>query len=91
VPSPHVTRCAYKGAASHWHVRVGDGLEEDLAWSYPLPQHDAEPVRDLICFYGERVDIELDGEPAGRPVTQWSRDGGEAGAQALRGLMGRAP
>src|SRR5215208_3776763 len=90
VPSGHVTTCAYKGHASYWHVRVGDRVEEDLVWTYRDPAHDAEPVRDMLCFFGERVDLELDGEPQGRPETQWSR--GEApsgGAAALRGLLGR--
>ncbi len=68
-PSSLVTRCAYKGLASHFH---GAG-EEDIAWSYPDPQHDAEPVRGLIAFYNERVDIEIDGVVVERPVTQWSR------------------
>jgi uncharacterized protein (DUF427 family) len=68
-PSPKLTRCAYKGVASHFHALGHD----DVAWTYPDPQHDAEPVRDLIAFYNERVDIELDGEQAERPSTQWSR------------------
>jgi uncharacterized protein (DUF427 family) len=90
VPSSNRSRCAYKGSAAYWHVRVGERLEEDLVWSYPEPQHDAVPVRDLMCFFNERVDLELDGEPARRPQTQWSRDEGSAGgAQALRGLMAR--
>jgi len=90
VPSPHRSRCAYKGSAAYWHVRIGDRLEEDLVWTYAEPARDAEPVRDLLCFFNERVDLELDGEPAGRPQTQWSREpGGAEGAQALRGLMGR--
>ena len=92
VPSGHMTRCAYKGAASYWHVRVGDRVEEDLVWSYPDPAHDAEPVRDRLCFFDERVDVELDGVAVARPSTQWSRDEGPAaagGAAALRGLMGR--
>jgi uncharacterized protein (DUF427 family) len=71
--SPKVTRCAYKGLARHWHVRAGDTLHDDLAWTYPQPQHDAEPVHDLIAFYNERADIEIDGETAERPITQWSR------------------
>ena len=71
-PSPTRTRCAYKGSASYWHVRVGDTLHEDLAWTYPEPQHDGEPVRDLIAFFDERVDVELDGEATERPRTQWS-------------------
>jgi uncharacterized protein (DUF427 family) len=72
-PSSKKTRCAYKGAASYWHVRVGDRLEDDLVWTYPEPQHDAVPVRDLLCFFQERVDLELDGEISERPQTQWSR------------------
>jgi uncharacterized protein (DUF427 family) len=63
------TRCAYKGLASYWSV----GGEDDVAWTYPEPQHDAEPVRDMIAFFNERVDIEVDGEVKERPRTQWSR------------------
>jgi uncharacterized protein (DUF427 family) len=74
VPSSRRTRCAYKGSAAHWHVRIGDRVFEDLVWSYPEPQHDAEPVRDLFAFYNERVDLELDDEIGERPVTQWSRE-----------------
>lgn len=72
-PSATKTRCAYKGAASYWHVRVGDRFEDDLVWTYRAPQHDAEQVRDMICFFNERVDLELDGEIVDPPVTQWSR------------------
>jgi uncharacterized protein (DUF427 family) len=74
VPSGTRTRCAYKGSATHWSMQVGDRLVEDLVWSYPEPQHDALPVRDLLAFYDERVDLELDGELQTRPQTQWSRD-----------------
>jgi uncharacterized protein (DUF427 family) len=73
VPSSAKTRCAYKGSASYWHVRLGDRLEDDLVWTYADPQHDAEPVRDMLCFFNERVDLELDGELGDRPHTQWSR------------------
>ena len=72
--SPTRTRCAYKGSASYWHVRVGDRLVEDLVWTYRDPQHDAKPVADQLCFFNERVDLEVDGEPQDRPRTQWSRD-----------------
>ena len=58
-PSPTRTRCAYKGSASYWHVRAGGTLHEDLAWTYPAPQHDGEPVRDLIAFFNERTNIEV--------------------------------
>jgi uncharacterized protein (DUF427 family) len=67
--SSTLTRCAYKGVASHF-AALG---HEDVAWTYPDPQHDAEPVRDRIAFYDERVDVEVGGERSERPVTQWSR------------------
>jgi uncharacterized protein (DUF427 family) len=73
VPSPKKTRCAYKGSASYWHVRVGDRLEDDLVWTYAMPQHDAERVRDYLCFFNERIDLDVDGERGERPITQWSR------------------
>ena len=72
-PSPTKTRCAYKGTASYWHVRAGGELHDDLAWTYPAPQHDAEPVRDLIAFFNERTEIEVAGAVEERPVTQYSR------------------
>jgi len=67
------TRCAYKGIASYWHVRAGGTLHDDLAWKYPEPDRDAQAIRQLICFFNERVDLEVDGELQERPVTQWSR------------------
>ena len=67
------TRCAYKGIASHWSVRLGGGERaEAVAWSYPEPDEDAARVRGRIAFYNERVDLEVDGEPDTRPQTQWS-------------------
>ena len=73
-PSATTTRCAYKGLASYWSARVRGRLVEDLVWSYPEPQHEAEQVRGLLCFFNERVDLELDGELVERPRTQWSHD-----------------
>jgi uncharacterized protein (DUF427 family) len=66
------TGCAYKGFAGYWHVRVGDRELGDLAWTYREPRHDAEPIRGMLAFFNEHVDIELDGELQERPVTQWS-------------------
>lgn len=52
-PSPTGTRCAYKGAASYWHV---DSVE-DAAWTYAEPLCDGEPLRDLICFREDLVHV----------------------------------
>jgi uncharacterized protein (DUF427 family) len=51
---------------------VGDTVLPDIAWSYEDPLHDATPVRDLIAFFTERLDLTLDGEPQARPRTPWS-------------------
>jgi uncharacterized protein (DUF427 family) len=64
----HHTICAYKGHATHWDVAG----ERAIAWSYELPLNDAVPVRSMIAFYNERVDVEVDGELEERPRTQWS-------------------
>jgi uncharacterized protein (DUF427 family) len=53
------TRCAYKGIASYYHVRLGGRLHEDLVWYYPEPLRDGEPIRDLLAFWNDRVDIEV--------------------------------
>ena len=64
----HRTTCAYKGHATHWDVAG----ESAIAWSYELPLNDAMPVKSMIAFYNERVDIDVDDEPEQRPRTQWS-------------------
>jgi uncharacterized protein (DUF427 family) len=60
VPSDTVTVCAYKGAATYWSAVVGDDIVPDVAWTYTDPLNDAVPVRDLICFYDERVELTVD-------------------------------
>jgi uncharacterized protein (DUF427 family) len=59
-----------QGFASYWSV----GEEDDLVWTYRDPLHDALPIKDMLAFFNERVDLEIDGEPQDRPHTQWSRD-----------------
>ncbi|MEV0409116.1 DUF427 domain-containing protein [Actinoallomurus sp. NPDC050550] len=61
------TWCAYKGRAGYWSYGG-----EDVAWTYEEPLHDAERVRDLVCFFNEKVDLEIDGEPQERPRSRWS-------------------
>ena len=72
LPSDKKTRCAYKGLASHCSVRAGDEVVQDLVWYYPEPSREAEDVKDFLCFFDEKVDVELDGELQQRPQTQWS-------------------
>jgi uncharacterized protein (DUF427 family) len=66
-PSDGTSYCAYKGEARYWSHG-----SEDIAWTYEEPLHDAEGVRDLVCFFNERTDIEVDGREQDRPASPWS-------------------
>ena len=68
-PSDTVTYCAYKGRATYYSVPDGP---RDVAWTYHEPLHDAEFVRDRVCFFDEHLDVTVDGERRERPVTPWS-------------------
>ena len=69
-PTSTDTVCAYKGHASYWAV----GDEKDVVWTYRDPLTDALEVKDLLAFFNERVEIEVDGEPETVIRTQWSRE-----------------
>jgi uncharacterized protein (DUF427 family) len=72
-PTDTRTLCPYKGEAIHWSVRIGDRTHEDVAWTYPDPLREIAPIRGLVAFYDERVDLIIDGERQERPQTPWSR------------------
>lgn len=76
-----VTACPYKGTARYWSVRVGETFVADVAWSYPDPIPENTKIRDLVCFFNERVDLIVDGAPQERPITPWS-DVGATGFKA---------
>jgi uncharacterized protein (DUF427 family) len=71
--SDTVTICPYKGQARYWSLRVGDTFEPDIAWSYPDPIPENPKIRDLLCFFNERVDLVVDGKALERPVSPWSQ------------------
>jgi uncharacterized protein (DUF427 family) len=73
-PSDTVTRCPYKGTAGYYSIRQADGeLGTDLVWYYAEPLDEAAKVKGLVCFFNERVDVELEGELQERPASPWSR------------------
>ena len=66
--SETVTQCPYKGVARYFsHPKLADA-----AWRYPEPIPEITKIRDLVCFYNERVDLVIDGEPQERPVTPFT-------------------
>ena len=72
-PSQTWTRCPYKGIASYWSVAASGEVFTDVAWSYRAPIAESTKLTGLICFYNEKVDVIVDGEPQERPTTRWSR------------------
>jgi len=69
--SDTVTRCPYKGAASYYTVTDVDG-GKDLIWYYEQPLAEVGRIAGLLCFYNEKVEIELDGELQERPESPFS-------------------
>jgi uncharacterized protein (DUF427 family) len=69
-PSDTVTRCPYKGAAHYWSVDADGG--KDLIWYYEQPLAEVGRIKGLLCFYNEKVDIELDGVLQERPESPFS-------------------
>jgi uncharacterized protein (DUF427 family) len=71
-PSDKVTRCPYKGTAGYYSVNGA----EDLVWYYADPLAEVGRIKGLLCFFNEKVDLELDGELQERPETPWSHGHG---------------
>jgi uncharacterized protein (DUF427 family) len=69
-PSDTITSCPYKGTASYYSVQLERGT--DLVWYYEQPLDEVGRIKGLVCFFNEKVDIELDGEPQERPDSPWS-------------------
>ena len=72
VSSDTVTSCPYKGTARYWSLKAGDTVVPDAAWSYPEPIPENPNIKDLVCFFNERVDLVVDGREEERPRTMWS-------------------
>ena len=72
LPSDKRTECPYKGVASCYSVRAGGGTREAIVWHYPDPIPAAAGIEGHLCFFNEKVDLEVDGEAQQRPQTQWS-------------------
>jgi len=68
-PTESISYCAYKGRASYFSAPDGPA---DVAWTYRDPLREAEPVRDHIAFFNERVDVIVDGHHRRRPITPFS-------------------
>ena len=58
-PSETRTVCPYKGVASYRSLDIDGARIQDAAWYYPEPLPEAGKVRDHLCFYDGKVEIEV--------------------------------
>jgi uncharacterized protein (DUF427 family) len=71
-PTSTSTVCPYKGTANYWSLSVNGEILGDVVWSYRDPVPEAAKIAGLVCFYNEKVDIEVDGVALPRPKTQFA-------------------
>jgi len=60
--SDTVSECPYKGDGLHWHLTVDGERVADAAWSLPHPLPEGFAAAEHLCFYPNKVDLEVDGE-----------------------------
>lgn len=70
--TPTSSVCPYKGTAQYWSLTVNGTVHKDLVWGYREPIPEAAKIAGLVCFYNEKVDIEVDGVALARPITPFA-------------------
>jgi uncharacterized protein (DUF427 family) len=45
------TTCHWKGEASYYDLIVGDAINRDAAWYYPLPKDAAKQITGRVAFW----------------------------------------
>ena len=50
----HKTHCPFKGDATYYSFRDGG---EDVVWSYEQPYDEMTPIKGLLAFYPDKVEI----------------------------------
>ena len=62
-PTEKTTYCPYKGTASYLSVELPSGGRlDDAVWFYPDPIGDSAAIADHVSFWGEDVEVVVDGE-----------------------------
>ena len=71
-PTDLQTSCPYKGTCTYWTLQVNGETFENIVWSYPTPLPEVADIKELLCFYNEKVDeILIDGTPASTSKILW--------------------
>lgn len=64
------TICPFKGQADYWTLTATDPHETNIVWTYRDPFDEVAGIKDYVCFYQERLRIEL--------VSDWPGEGSTA-------------
>jgi uncharacterized protein (DUF427 family) len=68
LPSDTTSICPYKGTARYWTAEVEGRRFEDIVWAYPEPLPEQPRIKDLLCFFNEKVDaLRVEGDPVPTP------------------------
>ena len=59
--SATISECPYKGDGQHWHLAIDGQRTEDAAWSLPHPLPEGLGAAEHVCFYADKVEVEVDG------------------------------
>ena len=91
-PAELRTGCAYKGWARYWDAVTSTGRVPAACWSYPEPLREGELIEDLLCFFQERpeIEVEVDGVVVESAPTTWSGTGWLDEAKVRATAAGRA-
>lgn len=57
-PSQKESYCPYKGQASYYSIRTGDGLIEDAVWYYDEPYDAVSEIAGHAAVYPDKVKID---------------------------------
>lgn len=66
--SDTISECPYKGDGQHWHLHVDGQQVDDAAWSLPHPLPEGFAAAEHVCFYPDKVSVEVDGETLQEPT-----------------------
>lgn len=58
-PTTFHTTCPFKGEASYWSLDLEGETLDGLVWSYETPIPAAAGITGLLCFYPDRVDLQV--------------------------------
>jgi uncharacterized protein (DUF427 family) len=59
VRTDSTTTCPFKGEASYWSLELDGRRYPDLVWSYEAPIPDRAEIAGLLCFYDEKVELDV--------------------------------